>query len=146
MKRKPATAMDDRRAGPAFFYVLGDSYSRFAMSKIGITQQLEGRLLHIFSNSRLPDGIAVFSLYALANWQQAAELERALLRFFDDHKADSRTLAWIARKPGVIDATIDVIAEHLGLECEQLHFPYVRWNDQQHAPAWRAATGKETRA
>ncbi len=73
-------------------------------------------------------------------------LTRALLRFFDDHKADSRTLAWIARKPGVIDATIDVIAEHLGLECEQLHFPYVRWNDQQHAPAWRAATGKETRA
>lgn len=115
MKRKPATTMDDRRAGPAFFYVLGDPYSRFAMSKIGITQQLEGRLLHIFSNSRLP------------------------VRFFHDDKADRRTLAWLARKPGVIDLTIDVIAHHLGLECQQLHFPYVRWSHMQHAPAWRQA-------
>jgi hypothetical protein len=121
--------MDDRRAGPGFFYVLGDPYSRFAMSKIGITQRLENRLLHIFSQScRLPDGFAVFSLYSLPDWYQAAELERAVLRFFHNDKADSRTLAWIARKPGVIDLTIDEIAEHLGLECQQLDFSYVRWS------------------
>lgn len=126
-------AMDDRRAGPAFFYVLGDPYSRFPASKIGITQRLENRLLHIYSNTRrhahLPDGMAVFSFYSLPDWQQAAELETALLRTFRDRKTDARTLGWLAVKPGMIDLAIDVTAERLGVDCQQSDFPYVRWSD-----------------
>ncbi|HHR9696937.1 TPA: GIY-YIG nuclease family protein [Salmonella enterica subsp. enterica serovar Mbandaka] len=125
-------AMDDRRAGRAFLYVLGDPCSRFSASKIGITQRLENRLLHIYSNTRrhthLPDGMAVFSLYSLPNWQQAAELERALLRTFRTHKTDARTLGWLALKPGMIDLAIDVTAERLGVDCQQSDFSYVRWS------------------
>lgn len=117
----------------AFFYVLGDPYSRFPMSKIGITQQLDRRITHIFSNSRfrLPDGLAVFSLYVLPDRQQAAKLEMALLRFFEDHKADRRTLAWIALKPGMIDLCVGPVAELLGLEFEQIHYPCVLWRNPQ---------------
>lgn len=126
----------DKRAGPAFLYVVGDPYSRFAACKVGITQQLEGRLFHLFGGSRrhayLPDGMAVFSLYRLPRWAQAAELESALLRVFRDHKADSRTLGWLALKPARVDLVIDVLAEHLGMECEPCDFPYFRWNDDKH--------------
>ncbi len=126
-------AMVDERAGPAFFYIVSDPYSREPASKIGITQRLEKRLLHINSNTRrhgmLPDGMAVFSLYSLPSWQQAAELESALFRSFHGHKTDRRTLGWLALKPGMIDLAIDVMAERLGVECEQCNFNYVRWSD-----------------
>ena len=99
-------AMVDRRAGPTFFYIVSDPYSRVPASKIGITQRLEKRLLHIYSNTRrrgmLPDGMAVFSLYSMPSWQQAAELESALFRSFHGHKTDRRTLGWLALKPGMI--------------------------------------------
>ncbi|MGP1613623.1 MAG: hypothetical protein ACTS5Y_00925 [Pollutimonas bauzanensis] len=125
---------------PAYFYILGDPYERFAMSKIGITRRLEARLLHIFSQGcRLPDGIAVFSLYVFPDWQQAAQLESVLLRVFHDQKANSRTLAWIALKPSVIDLRVDLVADAFGLDWTQIHFPYRRWNGEQHASAWRKA-------
>jgi hypothetical protein len=126
--------MADKRAGPAFLYVLGDPYSRFVASKIGITQRLEKRLSHIYSNTRrhtnLPDGMAVFSLYSLPNWHQAAELERALLSTFRDHKTDARTLGWLALKPNIIDRAVVVMAERLGIECEQHDFHYERRNHE----------------
>ena len=125
----------------AYFYILGDPYNRFAISKIGITQNLENRLLHIYSReNRLQDGVAVFGLYALPDRLQAAELERTLLRVFRRDKADSRTLAWIAIKPAEIDLRVDLVAEHLGLEWSEIHFPYRRWQGEPHAPAWRIAT------
>lgn len=131
----------EKRARRAFFYILGDPLELTPMSKIGITQQLEGRLRHIFSRSRfrLPEGLAVSALYVLPDWQQAAELERALLRLFADHKATARTLAWIALKPSMIELRVDLVADALGLEWSQIHFPYRRWNGEPHAPAWRQA-------
>jgi hypothetical protein len=131
--------MADKRAGQAFFYIVGDPYSRKPASKIGITQRLQKRLFHIYSNTRrhsfLPEGMAVFSLYSLPSWQLAAELERALLRTFHGHKTDARTLGWLALKPGMIDLAIDVTAEHLGIECEQCDFDYVRWSHEDGALA-----------
>ena len=151
MKRIPTMAMVDKRAGPALLYVLGDPYSRFSACKIGITQQLEGRLFGIFGNGRrhvyLPDGMAVFSLYSVQDWQQAAKLESALLRVFHDHKTDTRTLGWLALKPAQVDLVIDVLAEQLGIECEQCDFPYHRWDDDKHPryyqPWRRSFEGRE---
>lgn len=132
-------AMADKRAGPTFFYIVSDPYSREPASKIGITQRLQKRLSHIYSNTRrhslLPDGMAVFSLYSLPSWHQAAELEMALLRTFHGHKTDARTLGWLALKPGMIDLAIDVTAERLGIEREQCDFDYVRWNHNDGALA-----------
>lgn len=120
----------------SFLYILGDPYCRVSACKIGITQRLEERLFCLFGNGRrhvyLPDGMAVFSLYSVPDWKQAAELERALLRVFHDHKADTRTLGWLALKPVKIDLVVDLLAEHLGIECEQCNFPYFRWNDDKH--------------
>lgn len=134
MKRNPIMAMVDKRAGPAFLYVVGDPYSRVAMSKIGITENLRQRMESVFTGNLrrhkfLPEGIAAFSCYRMKNRQQAAILELTLLHAFHDHKTDRRTLGWLALKPGMIDLAIDVTAERLGIECEQCNFNYVRWSD-----------------
>lgn len=132
-----------RRAATACFYILGDPYSRFDACKIGITNRLENRLINFYCDNKrhvyLPDGFTVFALYLLPNWQQAEELERAVLRYFKDHKKWDRSLGWLELKPGMVDVSIDVIADDLGLEWEQIGFPYVRWYETGHVTAWRQA-------
>lgn len=125
-----------RGAGRAVsLYVVGDPYSRLSACKIGITRGLETRLAQIYVDVRrrtfLPDGMRLFSLYGLPDWQQAAELERALLRAFQEHKTDARTLGWLKLNPGTVDLAIDIMAMRLGLNCQKRDFSYVQWSHER---------------
>jgi hypothetical protein len=118
-------------SGQAFFYVVGDPHSRLPACKIGITRNLGSRLAQVYRNERrhafLPEGMALFSSYRLPEWQQAADLEKALLRYFRGSKADARTLGWLSIKPAQVDLAIDITALSLGLECLKHDFVYRRW-------------------